>query len=231
MNDLSPIGHNRGPDMDPIEAVIAEYDAVISEAQNWGDGEPVKDEAAMKAVDAVLKEFKTYKTALGKAGVERTGPLHKAWKAEVAAVKVYTDDADLIQKALVDIVAPFKAQLVAQKEAERRAAWDEAERVRKAAEQAERDAQAGNIDQLREAEAAKQAALEATKAAQAAQKDTVKGMKKTTHHEIVSMRDLVNWIATNDKDAMAEFATEFARKRHNDIPDAIVRTWTIREAY
>lgn len=229
MNDLSPMGHNNPPD--PIELVVAEYDAVISEAQNWGDGEPVTDEASMKAVDAVLKEFKTYKSALAKAGKERTDPLHKAWKAEVAAVKIYTDDADLMQKALVDIVAPFKAKLVAQKEAERRAAWDEAERVRKAAEQAERDAQAGNIDQLREAETAKQEALEATKAAQAAQKDTVKGLRTVTHHEIVSMRDLVNWIAATDKGAMAEFATEFARKRHGDIPDAIVRTWTTKEAY
>jgi len=57
MNQLSPIGHNNPPD--PIETVLAEYDAVISEAQNWTDGEPVTDEAGMTAVDAVIKEFKS----------------------------------------------------------------------------------------------------------------------------------------------------------------------------
>lgn len=96
MNDMTPApkGHNNPPD--PIEEVVAEFDAVISEAQNWTDGENVTDKAGMKAVDAVLKEFKSYKTALAKAAKERTDPLHKVWKAEVAAVKVYTDDADRI---------------------------------------------------------------------------------------------------------------------------------------
>ncbi|MEO1538500.1 MAG: hypothetical protein AAFR73_12305 [Pseudomonadota bacterium] len=229
MNDMAVIGHNNPPD--PIEIVIAEYDAVISEAQNWADGEPVADEAQMKAVDAVLKEFKTYKTALGKAVKERTDPLHKAWKAEVAAVKVYTDDADLMQKALVAVVAPFKVKLAEQKEAERRAAYEEAERIRREAEEAERRAQAGNIDELREAEAAKQAALDAQKAAQAKSKDTVKGMRKVTRHSIKDMRSLVNWIATNDKQAMAEFATTYAAKNHLRIPNDIVATSTEKEAF
>lgn len=127
MNQIAPIGHNNPPD--PIESVIAEYDGVITEAHNWADGEPVTDEAGMIAVDAVIKEFKAYKSALTKAGKERTDPLHKAWKAEVAAVKVYTDDADMLQKALIACVAPFKAKLAAQKEAERKAAWEAAEKA------------------------------------------------------------------------------------------------------
>lgn len=223
------IGHNNPPD--PIESVIAEYDGTITEAQNWADGEPVNDEAAMLAVDAVLKEFKSYKTALAKAGKERTDPLHKAWKAEVAAVKVYTDDADVLQKALVETVAPFKAKLAAEKEAERRAAWEAAEKARKEADAKAAAANAANADEQRESQAAKQAALDAQKAAQAAQKDNVKGMRKVTHHEVCSMRDLVNWIAANDKAAMADFATAYAAKHHSNIPDAIVRTWTTREAF
>lgn len=229
MNAHAQVGHNNPPD--PIEMVIAEYDAVISEAQNWTDGEPVADEAAMNSVDALIKEFKTYRSALAKAGKERTDPLHKAWKAEVAAVKVYTDDADLIQKSLVAVVAPFKAKLAAEKEAERRAAWEAAEKARIEAEAAERAANAASIDEQRAAQEAKQAALDAQKAAQKASKDTVKGMRTVTKHEIVSMRDLVNWIAANDKAAMAEFAREYARKHHADIPDNAVRTWTEKEAF
>jgi hypothetical protein len=52
-----------------------------------------------------------------------------------------------------------------------------------------------------------------------------------THHEITDMRSLVNWIATHDKDAMREFATEYARK-HAKAGAAIdgVRIWTKKEA-
>lgn len=232
MNDLTPIagiGHNGGPD--PIEAVIAQWDDVITEAQNWTDGEPVTDEAGMKAVDELIKGFKTYRADLAKAGKERTEPLHKAWKAEVAAVKVYTDDADRIQAALVATVAPFKAKLVAQKEAERRAAWEAAQAAEREAEAKARAADASNLEAQREAAAAQQAAMDAKKAASAAQKDTVKGMRTVTHHEVCDMRQLVNWIATNDKDAMADFARAYAAKHNSNIPDAIVRTWQTREAF
>jgi hypothetical protein len=52
-----------------------------------------------------------------------------------------------------------------------------------------------------------------------------------THHEITDMRSLVNWIATQDKDAMREFATEYARKNAK-AGAAIdgVRIWTKKEA-
>ena len=226
---MEMLGHNNPPD--PIEQVIAEYEDIITEAQNWTDGEPIDDEASMLAVDKIIKEFKSYKSALTKAGKERTGPLHEAWKAEVAAVKVYTDDADLMQKSLVAVVAPFKAKLAAKKEAERRAAWEAAEQKRREAEAAEQAANAASIEEQRAAQQAKQETVEAQKAAQKASKDTVKGMRTVTKHDIVSMRDLVNWIATNDKAAMAEFATEYARRHHADIPDSVVRTWKEKEAF
>jgi len=227
MNDLSPIGHNNPPD--PIELVTSEYSAVIEEAQNWTDGEPVTDKAGMDAVDAIIKEFKTYRTALTKAGKERTDPLHKAWKAEVAAVKVYADDADLIQKSLIATVAPFKAKLAAEQEAERKAKWEAAEKARKEAEAKAAKANAADLDAQREAEAAKLAVIEAEKAAKSV--EAVKGMRKVTRHEVCDMRALVNFIATNHKTEMAKFATEFARKNHDAIPNAIVRTWTEKEAF
>ena len=231
MNDMSPagLGHNGPPD--PIEVVTAEYDAVISEAQNWADGEPVADEAQMKAVDAVLKEFKSYKTALAKAGKERTDPLHKAWKAEVAAVKVYTDDADRLQSALVATVAPFKAKLAEEKAEAERKAWEETNRLRREAEAKAAAANAADIEAQREVAAAKQAAIEAENAAKTTAKSAPKGMRTVTHHEIEDMRALVNWIATNDKDAMADFATEYARRNHKAANMAGVRVWTTKEAY
>lgn len=224
---MSNIGHNNPPS--PINAVMSEYDDVISEAQNWTDGEPVTDKAGMDAVDSLLKQFKKYRTALTKAGKEQTDPYHKAWKAAVADVKVCTDDADLIQKALVATVAPFKAKLAAEQEAERKAAWEAANKARQEAEALAAKADASNLDAQREAEAAKQAVIDAEKTAKTV--DSVKGMRTVKHFEVCDMRALVNWIAKNDKVAMADFANEYARKNNENIPDDVVRSWSTKEAF
>lgn len=229
MNVQPAIGHNNPPD--PIETVMSEYDGIITEAQNWADGEPVTDEAGMKAVDVVLKEFKTYKTALVKAGKERTDPLHKAWKAEVAAVKVYTDDADMIQSALVACVAPFKAKLAEEKKAAERAAWEAAEKARREAEAKQASLNAADIEAQRELAEAKQAAIEAEKAAKATAKEAPKGMRTVTHHEITDMRDALHWIARNDKDAVSAFVAEYVRRNYKTTNISGVRVWTTKEAF
>ena len=231
MNDMTPagIGHNGPPD--PIEVVMAEYDATISEAQNWADGEPVSDQSSMESVDAILKEFKSYKTALTKAGKERTDPLHKAWKSEVAAVKIYLDDAAARQSTLVACVAPYKKKLADEKAEQERLAWEETNRLRREAEAREAEANEASIEDQREIMAAKQAVIDAEKAAKAAKGQAPKGMRTVTHHEITSMRDVVNWIARQDKDAMAEFATEYVRRNHKGKAISGVRVWQEKEAF
>ena len=228
-NTRAVIGGNSPPD--PIEVLTAQYDDIISEAQNWSDGESVTDEAQMNAVDELIKRFKTYRADLTQAAKERTDPLHKAWKSEVAAVKIYTDDADLLQRTLVAAVAPFKAKLAAEKEAARKAAWQAAQDAEREANAKAAAADTANIEAQREAAQAQAAAMEARKTASAAQKDTVKGMRTVHYHDIADMRALVNWIATNDKPAMAAFAEAYAARNHKDIPDAVVRSWTAKEAF
>lgn len=231
MNNLAPagIGHNQAPD--PIEEVLAQYGGTIEHAQDWADGEPVTDEAGMKAVDTVLKEFKTYKTALTKAGKERTDPLHKAWKAEVAAVKVYADDADLLQKALVAIVAPFKAKIAAEaKEAERKA-WEETNRLRREAEQAAAQAKAGDIDAQREAVEANRLAIEADKLARSTAKAAPKGMRDVTKYELTDHKAALHWIAVNDRDAMTAFIEDYVRRNHKGPAINGVKVWTEKEAF
>lgn len=230
MNAIAPIGHNNPPD--PIELVTAEYDATITEAQNWTDGEPVTTEAQMKAVDEIIGSFKSYRTALTKAAKDRTDPLHKAWKAEVAAVKVYTDDADRIQAALVATVAPFKAQLAAEKEAARQAEWTKAREAERAAEALAAKADTANLDAQREVAAARVAAMEARKSASAAQKDTVKGLRTVTHFDVNDVSALLRWINANDKPALVEFANEYARIHHKDgVKRPGIAVWTTKEAF
>lgn len=228
-NDRAVAGNNNPPD--PIQDVLAEYDGIITEAQNWADGEPVSDEAGMHAVDAVLKGFKTYKTALVKAGKERTAPLHAAWKDEVAAVKVYTDDADRLQGCLVDIVGPFKKKLADEKKAAERAAWQETERLRKEAEAKAAEAGASDIEAQREADHAKAQAMEAEKAAKATAKSAPKGMRTVTHYDLENDRAALHWIAANDKPAMAEFIAEYVRRNHKAKSIDGVRVWETKEPY
>ena len=228
-NNLPPRNHNNPPL--PIEAVVSAHDGLISEAQNWADGTPVENEAGMNAVDRIIKEFKTYRAELTKAAKEQTEPLHKAWKAEVADVKVYTDDADRMQSALVAVVGQFKANLAAEKaEAERKAqqaAWD----ATRKAQEATRNVNAADIEAQRAAAQAMADAEAAQKAASAASKDTVKGMRRVTRYEVQDNRAALHWIAAHDKPALAEFIAEYIRKNYKTQQIAGVHVWQEKEAF
>lgn len=210
MNKIAEIGDNNPPD--PIDECIAPYADIIAEAENWADGEPVDNEDQMKEVDALVKELRSCGTDLGKAQKSATAPFHDKWKAEIARWKPTVDDVDRLKKALVATCAPFKAKLVAEKEAAKRAAYEEAERKRKEAETAAAQINEADIEAQREAARLAQEAQDATTAAMKASKDTVKGMRSFRRPEIKGMGKVVNWIARHDKDAMATFATEYVRK-------------------
>jgi hypothetical protein len=230
MNDLSPIGHNNPPS--PIETCIAEYDGIILEATNWADGEPVTDEAGMNAIDKVLKGIKTYRSALDKAAKEQTAPPHAVWKVAVAAAKVYTDDADRLQAALVACVGPFKAKLAADKAEADRAAQAAAWEATRAAREAGAKANAGDIEQARAAAAAIAETEALQRAANAAAKDTVKGMRTVTHYEVTDHKALLNWIAINRRDDLTAFIDAWAKANHKPDPTAAgLRVWTTKEAF
>lgn len=229
-NPRAIIGDNAPPS--PIEVCIAKHDDILTEAQLWCDGEPVTTEAQMIAIDAVLKQFKAYCAALEKAGKEQTAPLHAAWQAELATVKVYVKDAELVQAALVKCVAPFKSKLASDKaEADQlaqAAAWE----ATRAAREAAAKANAGNIEQARAAAAAMVEAEALQRAANASAKSKVTGMRTVTHHEITDHKALLNWIARNRRDDMMVFLGEWARKNHKPDPCADgLNVWITREAF
>ena len=228
-NETAPMGHNNPPT--PMELVASEYASTIAEVENWGDGEPITTDEQEKAVDALIKELRSYGTALNKAAKEHSAPLHAAWKQAVAAGKVYTDDADKMKSVLVACVAPFKAKKLAEKQAAERAAWEAAQAAKREAEEAAAKVNAADLEAVRALEETRQAAIDAEKAAKDASKDKPKGMRSVTTHEVSDMRALVNWIATNDKPAMAEFANAYAQKHGADIPNDVVKTVTEKVAY
>ncbi|MEN9060034.1 hypothetical protein [Ponticoccus litoralis] len=232
MNDMTPAaGHNRPPD--PLNEALAPYGDFITEAEGWLDGEPVKDEAAMNAVDALAKEIKAAKKDVTAAQKSESAPLHDAWKEALNRYKPTLDDLDRISKGLAALVGGFKRKLAEEKRAAERKAWEEAEAKRRAAEEADRKADTANIEEQRAAEEARREAMEAEKAAQAARKDAgaVKGLRKVTRYEITDHKDALHDIARHDRDAITAFIEEYVRKNHKARPITGVRVWEEREAF
>lgn len=232
MTDTNPravIGGNGGPDIGP-DTVTAPFDDSREEAENWLDGQAVETEAQMDAVDALRKSMRQWRLALEKGQKDASGPLHDAWKAELARWKPTIDDAKRHEDGLVALVDGFKRRLAAEKEAARKAAWEAAEKARKEAETLAALANAGNLEEQRIAAAARDAADLARAQASAAQRDTVKGLRWYDCHEILDMRAAVNWIATHDKDAMRAFTEAYVAKNTAKFPAEIVKTWKEQRA-
>ena len=228
MNAPAAIGHNG---FDPIDEALAPFGDVISEAENWLDGQKVETEAQMKAADVLLKGIKSARKAVDEARDISTKPLHDAWKGEVARWKPTQDDLDRLAKGLIALLDDFKRKLAAEKEAARkeaeRLAWEETRKAQEAA----RLADAGNIEATRAAAAQMEAAEEAQRKAAEAAKDTVKGLRTVTRYEITDHRALLNFIAKNAREDVTTFIEEWARKNHKAFDKADgLRVWTEKGA-
>lgn len=233
MNDMNPravIGGNVPPD--PLDEALAPFGDFITEAESWLDGKAVENEGQMKAVDALLKQIKAADKAVTEAREAEAKPLHEAWKSAIARYKPTQDDLGRIKNGLVAIVDSFKRKLAAEKaEAERKARAEAEEAARKAREAA-MQADAANIEAQRAAAAAQAEAEEAQRRAALAAKDTVKGMRTVTRYKITDHRALLNWIASNDREAITAFIEEWARRNHKENQNAEgLRVWTEKEAF
>lgn len=226
---MDGMGHNNPPD--PIDEALAPYGDAISEAENWLDGSPVETEDQMKAVDAIIKEIRSAKSDLAKAKKSATAPLHDIWKAELARWKPTEDDIDRRLKGLVAVVDPFKRKLAEEKEAAKRAAYEEARRKEREAEEAARKANASDYEAATEAARLQAEAIEAKKAASAANKDTVKGLRTVTRYAIEDHRAALHWIAGNDRDAITAFIDEYVRRNHKSAQIDGVKVWQEKESF
>ena len=226
---MSNIGHNNPPD--PIDEALAPYDDAIQEAQNWLNGEPIENEGQLKATDELLKSIKSADKDVKKARDNATKPLHEVWKEEVARWKPTQEDLDKIIKGLIACQAPFKQALAAQKDAEKRAAWEASEKAKREAQEAAQAAQASDIQAQRDAAEKIDQAQRALKEASAKQKDNVKGMRTVHRYEIEDHRAALHWIAQNDRNAVTEFIEAYVSKNHKNAEIAGVKRWQEKEAF
>ncbi len=209
-NPRAVIGNNNPPD--PIDLALQPYADIIEEAANWLDGAEVENEQQLSETDKILRELKAARKAVDTARDEFTKPLHEAWKAEVARWKPTQDDLDRQVKCLVAAQSPYKAKLLAEKEAAQRKAQEEAAAKAEAARKAHEAANASSLEEQRKADELMREAEQAERRAAAAAKDTVKGMRTVQVHTITDHKAALYWIAANDKPAMTEFIEEYVRR-------------------
>lgn len=225
---LAPIGHNNPPD--PIDQITAAFEAQREEADNWLDGSPVENEGQMKSVDALREAMRQWRLGLERGQKEATAPLRAIYQAELDRWKPTIEDAKRYEGALMSVQEPFKLKLAAQKEAEKRAAWEAANKARQEAEDAARQAAAHDVQAQREAAAKAEEAQAALQAASAKQKDNVTGLKTVHRYAIDDHRAALHWIAKNDREAITAFVEAYVDKRHKDAPIDGVSTWTEKVA-
>lgn len=228
---MTNANHNNPPSAQAL--ALEPFSGAIEEAQNWLDGEPVQSVAQMDAVDDLIKQVRKAKTTLEAERKKAVAPLNDAVKAENAAWKAAQEPVEITLKALVEIVADFKAKIAAEKAEAAKAEAEAARQAEQAAIEAAREAHgSGDAEKHKAAleaeKAAKAAKREASKADDAAQ---VKGMRTVTKHDIEDVGALINWIAKNDRAALIEFAQEYARKHHTLKPMDGVRVWKEKEAF
>jgi hypothetical protein len=230
MNSLAPIGHNIPPDA--IDEIAGQYEAARMEAENWLDGEPVANEGQMRAVDTLRNAMRQCRIALEAGQKSATAPMYDAYKAELARWKPTIEDHKRIEAGLVAIVDGFKRRLAAEKAAAERAAREEADRARRAAEAAARLAAVSDIEAVRAAAEAQAAAELAQAQLAAASKDKVRGLREVTLYEVTNHGALLNWLARNRRDDITAFLDEWARKHHRDARGADgLSVWTEKQAF
>ena len=228
-NPRAVIGGNAPPD--PIDTALEPYSDILEEVANWLDGATVENDGQLTATDALLKELKAARKAVDEARDDCTKPLHEAWKSEVARWKPTQDDLDRQVKCLVAAQAPYKQKLVAEQEAAKAKAREEAERIAEAARQAHLAANAASIEEQRKADELLAAAEEAAKAVAKADKATVKGMRTVQVYVIESHKEALNWIARNDRDAVTAFIEEYVRRNFKTLTIEGVKVTMEKEAF
>lgn len=222
-------GHNNPPN--PIDDALAPYGDAISEAENWLDGTAVENEGQMEAVDALLKDVKAAKKAVGDAEESEAKPLYDQWRAAKDRYKPTLDDLTRVAKGLASVVSDFKARLAAEKAAAERKARAEAAAAAREAEEKARAAAAGDIEAQREAAAAQAEADAKRKEATAAGRDQVKGLRTVQKYEVTDHRAALHWIAMNDREAITAFVDEYVRRNHKSLIIEGVRQWSEKEAF
>lgn len=222
---------NGGPKVDPeFEAIQQRVNDLYDEARNFADGEPIASEDMAEAITALfdgLHVAGNEAEALRKAAVK---PLDEAKTAIQALYHPLIGDTKsgkgkVIRgkEALQALLTPWRTQVAAEKAAAAQKARDEAEALRKEAEEAIRSS-AGNLEARESAEEVLEYAKEADRFARRTEKAATTGLGLRTKWVAVMTDEgeALDWAYTRAPARFAELvqqmADEHVRAGSREVP-------------
>lgn len=166
------IGHNQGPvELTPYEKASNVIEGLYQEAEGWLDGEPVNSQAMADGISTLLNYLRDAKKHADEARKTEAKPFDDGKKEVQARYKPLLDKADRAADTCKKALAPWLQRIEDEKRAAEKAAREEADRLRKEAEEAAALADPDNLAAKADAEDRIAAAKEAEKAANRAAKD------------------------------------------------------------
>jgi len=166
------IGHNQGPvELTPFEKATNVIDGLYTEAEGWLDGEPIDNQAMADGVSELLNLLRDAKKRADDARKTEAKPFDDGKKEVQARYKPLLDKADRAADVCKKALVPWLRKLEEEKRAKEAAAREEAERLRKEAEEAIAMADPDNLAARADAESRINDAKEAEKVVARAAKD------------------------------------------------------------
>lgn len=211
MNKIAAMGDNNPPG--PVEDLKAKHADVLGEIENWLDGIEVESEGQMSAVDDLIKAIKAIEKEAKAEKDSEYRPYKDGCDSVVLKWRAPLEEFASLRTGLLAVVGPFKQKLADEKEAVKRAAYEEASAAEIAAKEAAATADMKDIDARRAADKLAAEATEASRSAQAARDDKVKGLRKSYVATITDRKACINWIAVNDKPALEAFMDDYVFKK------------------
>lgn len=216
MAELSETGNERivmGANMAPFDMVKSEIDDLFEEAKTWLDGTEISSAEEEKAVDLLLDMARAaFKKADATRKVENE-PFDTGKAAVQAKYKPVLSRAEMISDTCKARLTPWRSKIEAEKQAKARAAAEEADKLRREAEEAIR-ASAGNIEERERAEEALELAKDADAFAARKQKqaEAGNGMRTTYRPVLTDLNAAVRhyWANPTIRSAFEQMVTQLA---------------------
>jgi hypothetical protein len=228
-------GANNPPEPTPYEAAQQRIADLYQQAADYLDGDPIATQGQADDVSTLMRMLGEEIALADKLRIAEKKPfddgaaeVQARWNTLIGETKKVTGTAVMAVQACKQALAPWLRKLAAEQEAAAKAAREEADRQREAAQAAIRAADAANLAErtaaeakLREADAAERAARVAEKAKPHAGGSHGRAAHLRTYYDgvVVDGAEFHRWCVKHDREAM----TAHLAKRAQELTDANVR--------
>lgn len=220
------IGHN-SENMDAFEANSTHLADLYEEAKQWLDGEPITTEEQAEALATLDSEIMAVAKALDDQRKDEARPFDEG-KAAVQIkynpfVQPKKGQADLARKAIKEALAPFMIEKERQRQEALEQARLKAEALERDAQEALRNRNASNLNEVAEAESLVKQANAAQKAADKISKETAaikgegraKSLITTYEPKIIDAKAAGRWAWEKEPERFHALILKIAQEQFN----------------